>query len=298
MVRVSTSWRHRRRLVARAGLLRCLAWTVPLIALVSAGPIAAAPCGNMSLRFFDKMPVPPVFLEPGEPPEHEVGSMQISTDSSRLMSSTFWKASYWILPASADGLTTTGETYWMAGSDSPILAIEFQRDRDACVTHEILLRPSPQNETTPGREGRIQGWYEYIRDAIGRIIEITYHSTPGNDGRWLTDDDFALSRVELIYESGARNPKEAKIFYAWWGGLPDRKDYDSRGGRLVTFVYDAQGGLAGGVRQDYWPTYFSVTSGSCSGAPERLFVLLLAPNGGPWHPVNGAGRGYRAADPR
>jgi hypothetical protein len=272
---------------------------VALMVLVPAGPIAAAPCENMSLRFFDKMPAPPVFLEPGEPPEHEIGSMQISVDTSRSMSSMFWKASYRILPASADGHTTTGETYWMSGSDSPVLDIEFQRDRDAHVTREILLCPPPKNETTPGREARIQGWYEYSRDALGRIIEITYHSATGDDGLWLTDDDFALSRVELSYENGARNPKEAKIFYAWWGGgLPVRKNYESRGGRLVTFVYDAQGGLAGGARQGYWPMYFSVTSGSCSGSPERLFVLLLSPSGGPWQPINGAGRSYRAADPR
>jgi hypothetical protein len=245
----------------------------------------------MSLRFFDNQPINAVFLAPSETPEREIDRMQIFTDGSRAMSSIFWKTTYRILPVSADGRTATGEAYWIADSNSPILNIEFQRDRDGRVSREILLQPSPQNQIG------IQGWYEYTRDELGRLIEITYHSKPGVDGRWFTDDDFALSRVELNYESGERNPREARVFYNSLG-LPVRSDYEHRGGLSVTFVYDTEGRLTGGVRQDYWPTYFSVTSGACSAISERLFVLLLGAHGGPWHPFSTQGRGIRSTTQR
>jgi hypothetical protein len=62
------------------------------------------------------------------------------------------------------------------------------------------------------------------------------------------------------------------------------------GGERVStrFEYDTAGRLIGGERQGPWPTYFSVTSGSCEAVPERLFVLLLSPRGDrgiPWSPA-------------
>jgi hypothetical protein len=247
---------------------------------------AATPaCANMTLRLFDHIPSPPLFLEPGEPSEHDIAQVQIFADGSRLMSSPFWKTNYLILPTLANAGAATAETYFDVADNSPVLEVTLERDRDGRVDREILRSPQSPNQTASAQQNRIRGWYQYSRDDLGRISEIIYHANSGPDGQWFTVDDGVSSRVEVGYENGSSTPKEATIF-------------DNRSGRLsVHFDYDDEGRLVGGTRQYYWPTYFSVTRGVCREVPERLFVLLLGSHGGPWRPYN-AGRGVLPAGPR
>ena len=290
MAGTSSVWWRERKFDVLASFRLSLAWATAILALVPAGWAKAAPCGNMTLRFFDNVPAPSIFVEPSEPkehPEHEIAQLQISPDGSRSMSSPFWAARYRILPLSDSAHTTTGEAYWFVDRDSPLLEIEFQRDIHGRVAREILLSPRPPNQPASEKATRIQGWYEYSRDDLARVIKIIFHSKPlATDGRWwITDDNFILSWAELSYENGERNPSGATIFYDIGGGQP------------VRFDYDTQGRLTGGFRQDYLPTYFTVTGGACSEVPERLFVLLLGPHGGPWHPYY-LRRSAHAAGPR
>jgi hypothetical protein len=246
----------------------------------------AAPCGSIFLSFFDNMPAKTLFVQPGETSRHVSGQLQISADGSRLMQSPYWSVGYRVLPYSADARAITGEAYWAAGANSPILDIEFQRDPDGRVIREILRSPPPPNSASPGNLRRVLGWYQYARNDVGQLRQLVYHFNAGPDGQWLTEDDGVLSRVEVDYGLGGDKPREATIFYALGERVPIRFDYDTAG-RLI-----------GGVRQGPWPTYFSVTSGLCEAVPERLFVLLLGPHGGPWHPFDSGRGGVRPTGPR
>ena len=263
--------------------LACLA--VPMV-LVQVGHAATPACANMTLRLFDYLPRPSVFLEPKEPAAHDITQVQIFVDGSRLMSSPFWKITYRILPSAASAGAVTEETYLNAADNSPVLEISLERDRDGRVFREILRDPRLANQKASEPQNRIKGWYQYSRDYLGRIIEIIYHANSGADGQWFTEDDGLTSRVEVTYENSDSTPKEATILYDRSGKVP------------VQFDYDDEGRLVGGTRQCYWPTYFLVAGGVCREVPERLFVILLGSHGGPWLPYPGGRRSIRPPGPR
>jgi len=205
------------------------------------------------------------------------------------MESPFWKVGYRVLPAATDARGSGGEAYWENGSTTPVLDIEFQRGTDGRTVREILRDPPIANASSPDHARPILGWYEYVRDDLGRLRQLLYHSHPGVDGKWLTDDDVLSNWVEIDYGLSGDQPREATIFYSGGGSVP------------VRFEYDTAGRMIGGSRPDVWPSSFSVTSDVCERPPERLFVLLLSANGGPWHPFNLGGRsrpGVRPAGPR
>jgi YD repeat-containing protein len=226
-------------------------------------------------------------MEPDESSLRVSGQMQISADGSRAMQNTFWSTSYRVLPDGADENGITGESYWATGAQSPVLDLEFQRDSNGRVAREILWSPPPPDSISPGGRWRVVGWYQYLRNSEGLLIQLIYHSHWGQDDRPLSDDDPILSRVDIDYGLGYHNPREAMIFY------------HTLARTSVRFDYDTSGRLTGGFRQGPWPSYFSVTNGACEAAPERLFVILLAPHGGPWYPFEGSSRrGLRPGSPR
>ena len=245
----------------------------------------AAPCESLSLVFFDNMPTRAVVLLPVEIPQRVSARMQISLDGTRSMQSPHWGPGYRVLPSSSDSRNTTGEVYWAVGSDSPMLQIDFQRDSRGRISKEILYTLVSANSAPSQSTGKILGWYEYVRNDDGHIHEIVYHFTAGRDGEWLTGDDTVLSRVEIDYGLDSESPRNATIFYSL--GEP----------ALIHFDYDNGGRLLGGSREGAFPTTF-VLSSPCSTVPERLFVLLLAPHGGPWHPFVTSRGSVWAAGPR
>jgi hypothetical protein len=211
--------------------------------------------------------------------------MQISINGTRLMQSPHWGSGYRILPSSSDSRNITGEVYWAVGSDSPMLQSDFQRDSRGRIFREILHSPVSDNSVPWQSTGKILGWYEYVRNDDGQIHAIVYHFTAGRDGEWLTDDDTVLSRVEIDYGLDSESPRNATIFYS----LGERA--------TIHFDYDNGGRLLGGSREGAFPTTFVLTS-PCAPVTERLFVLLLAPHGGPWHPFVTSRGGVWAAGPR
>ena len=146
------------------------------------------------------------------------------------------------------------------------------------LCREILWSPPPPDSIPPGNRRRVVGWYQYLRNSKGLLLQLIYHSHLGQDDRPPSDDDPILSRVEIDYGLGHHNPHEAVIFYRTLVRTS------------VRFDYDTSGRLTAGFRQGPWPSYFLVTSGACEAVPERLFVILLAAHGGPWHPFDGNSR--------
>jgi hypothetical protein len=212
--------------------------------------------------------------------------MQMSIDGTRSMQSPHWGLGYRVLPSSSDSRNITGEVYWAVGADSPTLESDFQRDSGGRISREILRSPSSHNSASPESARKILGWYEYVRNDDGRIREIVYHFSAGPDGVWLTDDDTVLSRVEIDYGLDSAGPQNATILY-------------KLGERIaVHFDYDTGGRLLGGSREGVLASVFALTSGPCATVPERLFVLLLAPHGGPWHPFDTGRSGVRPDGPR
>jgi hypothetical protein len=212
--------------------------------------------------------------------------MQMSIDGTRSMQSPHWGLGYRVLPSSSDSRNITGEVYWAVGADSPSLESDFQRDSGGRISREILRSPPSRSSAAPESARKILGWYEYVRNDDGRIREIVYHSFAGPDGVWLTDDDIVLSRVVIDYGLDSASPQDAMILYT----LGERV--------AVHFDYDADGRLLGGSRDGAFASVFALTSGPCATVPERLFVLLLGPHGGPWHPINAGRSGARQAGPR
>jgi hypothetical protein len=212
--------------------------------------------------------------------------MQMSIDGTRSMQSPHWGLGYRVLPSSSDSRNITGEVYWAVGADSPTLESDFQRDSGGRMSREILRTPLSANSASPQSTQKILGWYEYVRNDAGQIREILYHSTAGPDGVWLTDDDTVLSRVEIDYGLGSDSPRSAIILYA----LGERI--------AVHFDYDPAGRLLGGSQEGAFPTVFVLNGGSCETVPERLFVLILSPHGGPWHPFVTSRGSVRPAGPR
>jgi hypothetical protein len=212
--------------------------------------------------------------------------MQMSIDGTRSMQSPHWGLGYRVLPSSSDSRNITGEVYWAVGADSPSLESDFQRDSGGRISREILRSPPSRSSAAPESARKILGWYEYVRNDDGRIREIVYHSFAGPDGVWLTDDDIVLSRVVIDYGLDSASPQDAMILY-------------TLGVRVaVHFDYDADGRLLGGSRDGAFASVFALTSGPCATVSERLFVLLLGPHGGPWHPINAGRSGARQAGPR
>jgi hypothetical protein len=247
---------------------------------------AAAPCENLSVVFFDNMPARALFVQPTETPQRVSAQMQMSIDGTRSMQSPHWGLGYRVLPSSSDSRNITGEVYWAVGADSPSLESDFQRDSGGRISREILRSPPSRSSAAPESARKILGWYEYVRNDDGRIREIVYHSFAGPDGVWLTDDDIVLSRVVIDYGLDSASPQDAMILYT----LGERV--------AVHFDYDADGRLLGGSRDGAFASVFALTSGPCATVPERLFVLLLGPHGGPWHPINAGRSGARQAGPR
>jgi len=247
---------------------------------------AAAPCENLSLVFFDNMSTRAIFVQPAETPRRVSARMQMSIDGTRSMQSPHWGLGYRVLPSSSDSRNITGEVYWAVGADSPSLESDFQRDSGGRISREILRSPPSRSSAAPESARKILGWYEYVRNDDGRIREIVYHSFAGPDGVWLTDDDIVLSRVVIDYGLDSASPQDAMILYT----LGERV--------AVHFDYDADGRLLGGSRDGAFASVFALTSGPCATVPERLFVLLLGPHGGPWHPINAGRSGARQAGPR
>jgi hypothetical protein len=255
--------------------------TAMAIVLACTTPAMAAPCGNVSLSFFDHAPAGTPFINAGEPAQHLSAQLQFLDDGTRLLRSPYWSVGYRVSPHG------TGESYWAEGTNSPMLDIEFQRDTNGRVVREILRSPPRTNAALPGNPWRILGWYQYDRNFMGQLSQLVYYSNMGPDGQWLTEDDQVSSRVEIDYGLGGARPREATIFYV--------------GSRVpIRFDYDTSGRLTGGVWQaGAWASRFSVTSGSCEAVPERLFVLLLSAQGGPWNPFYGTRRlGIRPNGPR
>ena len=246
----------------------------------------AAPCENLTLVFFDNMPARAVFVQPTETPQRVSAQMQMSIDGTRSMQSPHWGLGYRVLPSSSDSRNITGEVYWAVGADSPTLESDFQRDSGGRISREILRSLPSRNSASPESARKILGWYEYVRNDGGRIREIVYHFSAGPDGVWLTDDDTVLSRVEIDYGLDSAGPQNATILY-------------KLGERIaVHFDYDTGGRLLGGSREGVLASVFALTSGPCATVPERLFVLLLAPHGGPWHPFDTGRSGVRPDGPR
>ncbi len=254
--------------------------------LLRAAVAMASPCGSLSLSFSDNMPSKAIFLAPAESSPRIFAELQVSPDGSRSMQSSYWGAGYRVLPFSADVHTITGETYWVVGASSPAVDIEFQRDSEGRIMREILRGTSAPSAASPQGATRILGWYEYERNDLGQIRHLVYYFSAGPDGRWLTGDDGVWSRVEIDYGLGSDKPRDATISSALGEHV------------AVRFDYDSADRLTGGVRQGIWPSHFSVVGGLCEEVPERLFVLLLSPNGGPWHPFTGGRRGAQPASPR
>jgi len=133
-----------------------------------------------------------------------------------------------------------------------------------------------------GVQQSLAGWYQYVRDDKGRIRQLDYHRASDQAAQTPSPDDLLWSSVEIGYDRDLRMPHTASLRYS--AGMLAH----------VRFDYDSDGRLTGGVREGAWSASFSVVGGHCSEVPERIFVLLLSTDGGPWRPYT---RGRRSAGP-